>query len=200
MRIVKGKTKTAAQFISHCNAPSQRDQLVQKLQSLGIDVDIYGSCGNLSCPIGSNACDDMLNTTYKFYFAFENNLCSDYLTEKLFRTMSYFVVPVIFSGVNLRNFLPPNSYIDVNSFKTTEDLAKHLKFLSENPAEILKYFIWKKWYKVINGDDEGDVTRNHACLLCQKLNDPDLYLREKTLKNLKEWVSTDACRGPSITI
>lgn len=51
-----------------------------------IDVDIYGKCGNLTCS-HENDCFDDLAEDYKFYLAFENALCPDYVTEKFFRTL-----------------------------------------------------------------------------------------------------------------
>ena len=51
-----------------------------------IAVDIYGKGGWLSCPRGpgKEECWRMLRTTYKFYLAFENSNCWDYMTDKLF--------------------------------------------------------------------------------------------------------------------
>ena len=49
-----------------------------------IGVDIYGSCGTKRCPRNSDQCFDMLNKDYKFYLAFENSNCKDYITEKFY--------------------------------------------------------------------------------------------------------------------
>ena len=32
---------------------------------------------------------------YKFYFAFENSLCDDYITEKFFNMLKHNIVPVV---------------------------------------------------------------------------------------------------------
>jgi len=77
-----GKTKMAAWFVSHCEAPSGRRNFVRELQKY-LPVDIYGKCGK-QCLKTDQRCFEQLNTDYKFYLAFENSVCKDYYTEKLF--------------------------------------------------------------------------------------------------------------------
>jgi hypothetical protein len=54
------KTKLAFQVVSRCNTSSNRDSYVKELQR-HMQVDVYGRCGNLSCPnlndtFGNEAC------------------------------------------------------------------------------------------------------------------------------------------------
>lgn len=71
-----------AWFVSNCVSRSGRQDLVKHLQKY-IDIDVYGECGTLSCPRKQEEkCKKMIDKQYKFYFALENSLCLDYVTEK----------------------------------------------------------------------------------------------------------------------
>ena len=37
---------------------------------------------------------------YKFYLAFENSLCQDYITEKFFQAANAGVVPIVYGGIS----------------------------------------------------------------------------------------------------
>lgn len=62
-----------------------RELYVRELQKY-VEVDVFGKCGNLTCgrKFEYNHCfQHVLRPTYKFYLAFENNMCEDYITEKV---------------------------------------------------------------------------------------------------------------------
>lgn len=134
----------------------------------------------------------MFTKTYKFYLAFENSLCVDYLTEKSFKVMGDLIIPVIFSGVDLSRFLPPKSYIDVNDFDTVEKLGKYLKFLSQNPTEYVKYFWWKQFYKV-----ETLYAKLNICEICKKLNEPNIQSKRSIYTNINDWFGKNVCQNES---
>lgn len=195
LEIVQNKTKIAAWFVSNCySQPSNRNVLVKKLQEF-IVVDVYGTCGNLTAP--KNPISKFLEKNYKFYFAFENSLCADYVSEKTFKVMDAFIIPVVFSGADMARFVPPKSYIDANAFETAEDLAKHLKFLSNNPKEYVKYFWWKKHYQV-NTKEQFTFPPSHMCKICQKVNEVKLSLRHQFYSNIKDWNSKGICKQATI--
>ncbi|RXG73947.1 Glycoprotein 3-alpha-L-fucosyltransferase A [Armadillidium vulgare] len=78
------KTKHVAWFVSNCGARNNRLNYAKELAKY-IPVDIYGACGSHRCPRSNSAkCFEMLNKEYKFYLAFENSNCRDYITEKFF--------------------------------------------------------------------------------------------------------------------
>lgn len=73
-----------AWFVSNCGAKNNRLEFAHQLQKY-IDVDIYGGCGTKNCPRHSgDRCLEVLAKEYKFYLAFENSNCRDYITEKFY--------------------------------------------------------------------------------------------------------------------
>ena len=59
-------------------------------------------------------------------------------------------VPVVIGGKCPRDYsklLHPQSYINVEDFKSPKALADYLKFLDTNAAEYNKYHEWRKEYK-----------------------------------------------------
>ena len=84
IEIFKNKTKFAAWVVSNCHTLSRREEFVNKMKMHGLKIDIYGRCGTtlLTDP------KEMISKQYKFYLSFENSLCSDYVTEKVFGYLS----------------------------------------------------------------------------------------------------------------
>lgn len=73
-----------AWFVSNCGARNHRLQYANELKKY-IQVDIYGACGTMRCPrYNADKCFEILDKDYKFYLAFENSNCRDYITEKFF--------------------------------------------------------------------------------------------------------------------
>jgi hypothetical protein len=71
-----------AWLVSNCRESNNRQKYAHELQKY-IPVDIYGKCGTMKCPRSKeNKCLEMLDRDYKFYLAFENANCKDYITEK----------------------------------------------------------------------------------------------------------------------
>ena len=143
------------------------------------EVDIYGKCGPYKCTNkpGIFPCDPNIYTEYKFYLAFENSICQDYVTEKLFNTMIYPIVPIVLGGADYTKYAPKNSFINVEDFKNPRDLAEYLTLLDRNQTEYLNYLKWKRQYSI--------VRRFPLCALCEMLNND--YLPPKIYKNLHEW-------------
>ena len=164
-RINATRPKLVAWFVSHCRTDSHREHYVRALQKY-IPIDIYGACGKMSCPKSTTDCFKMLETTYKFYLSFENSLCVDYVTEKLFQILQYNVVPIVLGAADYDYFVPPHSFIDIRDFGSPQQLAEYLYMLDTRDDLYLKYFEWKRTYRSVG------TTRRH-CQYCAHLNRVD---------------------------
>ncbi|XP_060064271.1 alpha-(1,3)-fucosyltransferase C-like [Ylistrum balloti] len=197
-QLLRSKSKTAVGFISHCGAPSKRDKFVRELRSYGMDIDIYGKCGNLKCG-GQPAqkwkgvwnltanhqdhCFDVLDTRYKFYLSLENSLCEDYVTEKsLHLSLSHQIVPLIRDGAKRSIFHPPNSYVDTKQFKSLKKLAEHINTLSRSFNKYLEFFEWRRHYSI---ETVSNVLQSIFCDMCHRLHHQHRYKR--LYKNLKDF-------------
>ncbi|KAI1299182.1 Alpha-(1,3)-fucosyltransferase C [Halotydeus destructor] len=181
------RTRQVAWFVSNCNTPSHREEYVRQLSQY-ISVDIYGKCGTFECPRSKGtACFEETAKKYKFYLAFENSICSDYVTEKLFNWLEYPIVPVVMGGANYSSILPPNSFIDALDF-TPSALAAYLKTMDEQRYN--KYFDWRQSYRVESHD--------LFCDICHKLNERNEYASDTLLtkSTFTDWWITDSkCRN-----
>ena len=131
-----------------------------------IDVDIYGGCGDKQCPRSSKDCYQMLNTHYKFYLAFENSNCVDYITEKFYvNGLKYNVLPIVMGArkEDYHRVAPEKSFLHVDDFDGPEDLAKYLDKLDKSDDLYNEYFQWKGTGEMIN--------TKFFCRLCALLHD-----------------------------
>ncbi|XP_014100662.3 alpha-(1,3)-fucosyltransferase C-like [Bactrocera oleae] len=187
---IEGKRKMAAWFVSNCKAPSRRDGLVKALQA-HMQVDVYGKCGTLRCERFNSSCDALLDKDYKFYLSFENSLCKDYVTEKLFNALQRHIVPVVFGGANYTRFAPPHSYIDAQDFKNASTLAAYLNYLSEHPYEYAKYFWWRRYYLV--EAYESGVQMLPYCELCRRIHSQPTVRRTQIYEDINGFWTDEVC-------
>lgn len=173
------KTRMIAWFVSNCHTPSRREDYVSELRKV-VPVDVYGDCGEHRCvPKMSAKCYKDAAKEYRFYLSFENSLCKDYVTEKLFAPMRQDIVPIVFGGANYSLFAPPESYINTASFSSPRALGKYLIRLAQdkNRQAYNHYLKWKNFY--------AETYDSYVCQLCRKLN--DLREKPKTWHNLESW-------------
>ncbi|ROT60811.1 hypothetical protein C7M84_021584 [Penaeus vannamei] len=184
--------RIAVAFISNCRARSNRLLYINELQKY-TTVDVYGRCGRLKCGksryaeheyrVDQDPCLRAAADKYLFYLAFENAICDDYATEKLYNLMFYPLVPVVFGGANYDDLLPPNSYIDARQYAPSE-LAEKLQHLAEHPQEYQTYLEWRKYYQpsTVGGS-------RVLCDLCTRLYDQAFY-EENTIGDFYDWFVT----------
>ncbi|EFA05856.1 alpha-(1,3)-fucosyltransferase C [Tribolium castaneum] len=175
---IQKRPKKIAWFVSNCGTSSERELLVNEIQK-EIHVDVYGRCGTLHCEKNNKeGCYDMMERKYKFYLSFENSICEDYVTEKLYNVLQRNIVPIVYGGADYNTLAPPKSVINVMDFMSVKHLVKHLKYLDSHPEEYLKFLEWKKDYIVETASTQT------LCTLCQKLNEP---IKQKIYNDITKW-------------
>uniref|UniRef100_A0A183BMR9 Fucosyltransferase n=1 Tax=Globodera pallida TaxID=36090 RepID=A0A183BMR9_GLOPA len=164
---IAGKRKAMAWFVSNCAAPSGRNWVADELRRHGVQVDVFGTCGTLSCPKGPS-CHRMLDRDYFFYFAAENSICRDYLTEKIWdQGLGTLTVPVILRRSVGQHLLPPNSFIAVDDFASVAKLADYLTALMDNTDQYFAYFRWRANFAVVPLNSLTDPMAERLFGVCQ---------------------------------
>lgn len=181
---LKDKTKMAVIVESNCADQSRRYRLVGEIAKY-IAVDQFGECtNNVICPKarGRDECDKHISH-YKFYLAFENSICQDYVTEKFWRSLTKrHQIPVIAASNATTELLPPNSYLNVFDFPNIKELTDKMKEIASNSTLYNSFFEWIPYYK---------RAEEHAfCKLCEALHEnrtPQVY------HDLEGWTKHDSC-------
>ena len=187
----KDKSRLVAWMVSHCFAQNKRNEYVSLLQR-HIPIDIYGACGNLTCfPKLSKACDQKINKKYKFYLAFENSLCSEYITEKVWRRLDGEIIPIVLGNAEYDKYLPKHSYINIKDFSSPKKLATYLKLLDRDEKLYNEYFNWTKAYTCHNAVPGMSM----SCNICQHAND-NINIKEIG-PNINQFWSYDMCTSPT---
>ena len=182
-----GKDKQVAWLASNCQA-NKRMEYVMELEEY-INISIYGLCGDRkACPLKrrSPGCNSLLRR-HKFYLAFENGNCEDYITEKYWENaIDNDAVPIVMGGADYKALAIPNSYIDVKDFASPKHLADYLLYLDANDTAYKEYFSWKKLYQ--------RVAPNRACTLCKQLHNNSLLTSPRVYKNMARFWNRKQCK------
>ncbi|XP_076177033.1 alpha-(1,3)-fucosyltransferase 10 isoform X2 [Ptiloglossa arizonensis] len=180
---------------SDCDTASNRDIYIAELMKY-IRVDSYGTCLNnaqFDKRLKENYLeildtDDFLSFVgkYKFTIAFENAVCQDYITEKLWRPLIVGSVPVYYGSPSFKDWLPSNvSAISVLDFKDPKSLANYIHDLSTNDTEYDRYLSHKLFdnYKIDNQilmktleqnrrwsrNEFGNYVEEFECFVCKNV-------------------------------
>jgi len=140
-RLQRGEGLAPVAYVqSGCDTPSMRDSWVAEFMK-HIPVDSYGSClNNKQLPSDIAGSEQFENekflkflAQYKFVISFENAICDDYVTEKLWRTLRIGSVPIYLGAPNVETLLPnKNSAILVKNFKSPKDVADYIATVNED--------------------------------------------------------------------
>ncbi|XP_067947586.1 glycoprotein 3-alpha-L-fucosyltransferase A-like [Watersipora subatra] len=145
-------------LVSHCNKEttmtlaSGREEYAVEL-SKHFQVDVYTSRMSCQYRLGDLVKDVRGDRQpeigdYAFYLSFENNLCKDYISEKLWKVLEANVttIPIVLGGLTIKEYTrvaPLNSFIHVRNFSSPRKLAEHLRYVSNNDDAFNYYQQWR---------------------------------------------------------
>ncbi|KAL3099292.1 hypothetical protein niasHT_022436 [Heterodera trifolii] len=133
--LVGQKSKFALQIVSKCGASSARDLLTAQLSQL-IPIDVFGACSGNEC---DEQCYGQQMKSHFFYLAFENSVCSEYVTEKFWNALRALTVPVVLHRTVLRGVgVPDDAYIAADDFCSVQELAQHLLALRRDTDKYIQ--------------------------------------------------------------
>ena len=153
--------------LSNFTSVSMFGKCAKEFKSLNVKTNVF----NETLCERNSRCETDVFEGNKFFLALENQNCSDYITEKFWRTLSFDMIPVVVqpSKAYYEKIAPPNSYIHVADFGY--DLKKTGAYLNRVATELdlyFKYFKWKQFYSIGFGSKFAEKMR--MCELCFQLN------------------------------
>lgn len=191
------KTQGALMINSHCNTSGLREKYVAKLSKY-IPIEVLGSCGkpwNCGTHYVHDDCFNILNTTYKFFLAFENAFCNQYFSEKVFENFNYDIILIVRGGSfrEAVTLFPKGTVISTDSFKYIEGLGKYLGKLSWSVSDYADILKQKSQYY---SPGFTDVYQRAMCDICERMNNQDKY--HKMIPDIVHWAyHKNPCRNPS---
>ncbi|XP_049869406.1 alpha-(1,3)-fucosyltransferase C-like [Pectinophora gossypiella] len=189
-KILSGKTKAAAWFVSNCITKSKRELIALELQrelssKYHFYIDAYGHCGTLKCSrANEKLCDEKIKKDYYFYLSFENSFGEDYVTEKLLHAVRYSAIPIVYGGANYSRFLPEGSYLNARELGV-QKLAKRMIDLIFDFEEYSSYFKWTNHYSYHARAESADT--DDYCGICALLNDEKKLKETTTYHEFEKW-------------
>ncbi|XP_067949482.1 alpha-(1,3)-fucosyltransferase C-like [Watersipora subatra] len=155
-------------LVSHCTAAKKKDRIYSAREeyvtelSKHISIDVFTSADQQMCfrrfkgllNIYPNTEDPEI-ADYMFYLSFENNLCKDYITEKLWKVLALngTTIPVVLGGLSIKDYeavAPPNSFVHVRNFTSPKELAEHLTRVSQDDNAFHYYHQWRNEYSIVH--------------------------------------------------
>lgn len=168
---------------------------------------VYGKCFNnylTQCGMGGYktqniTCLSEYISDHKFYIAFENTRCSQYITEKSGIGLKHGAIPIVMGGKSRKDYedtLPPNSFIYADDFKHTKDLVTYMRYLDKNDTAFDAYFKWQYDYEMLGigwGQTSHYANRDVMCKVCGVASGQIQIPKRETNFDFVKWWSADQC-------
>ncbi|XP_060590450.1 alpha-(1,3)-fucosyltransferase C-like [Ruditapes philippinarum] len=179
------KGRNALWIVSHCHVSSERRLYVNEMIRHGFDIDIYGGCSSEGRKISQGELESMI-PRYKFFLAFENSICNDYISEKFFQNYNHSWIIIVRGGADYHTLLPNKSFINTADFVNVSSLVHYLIKVGND----------KKMYESYLRNKDRFVSlrwpMNRNCEICRRLNNLDKF--RNTYKNVGKYLNFGQCR------
>ena len=176
------KDKDFCWMVSNCGAPSRRfDMASEIINHLPGKVHMWGKAFPRCMPkvnktkIINHGFTTRDTVEYlvelskcKFYFAFENSICSDYITEKFGNPLAQYAIPIVNGWRESYEQILPGSFIHVADFKNYSRVAEYLSQLLGNKEEFFAYHKWRLTREVLKQERSQMYNLIH-CRVCEKV-------------------------------
>ncbi|GMR33438.1 hypothetical protein PMAYCL1PPCAC_03633, partial [Pristionchus mayeri] len=192
----------ATWLASNCYAANGRSVIINRLADVGLKVDKWGKCGRPppkcdGVQLQGDQCVIDLIKPYKFYLAFENSNCRDYVTEKFYETLrSRQAVPIVLHRKTYEDLgIPSSSFVALSDYASIAEAVRDIKRIAGDKNAYLEYHKWREQYEVIPEHNDG----TGFCLLCRKLAErSQMPARErissrKSYPSVQDWHSDEMC-------
>ena len=191
------KTDGALIVVSHCDTDGKREVYLNELKKY-FPIKVLGKCGEKwDCGhqyTHDDCFDILLNTTYKFYLAFENSLCREYYTEKFFENYNNDILLITrggFKNDSLTRF-PKSSHISTDQFKSAKALGEYMTKIANDPSLLARLLKDKSQYY---GVGYTEAYPRAMCQLCKMMNNQRLFRRQ--ILDIGAWAyCSNPCRKP----
>ena len=190
-KLAQRKFKDAIWVTSNCHTEGKREKYVKILKEY-ISIDILGSCGqkwNCGRRLDHDLddCFDVLNTSYRYYLAFEKAFCEEYISEKFFENYKYDILQVVRGGVpgSRPINISHKAYISTSDFENAHELGKYLKNLSKDIKKYAKRLEEKDKYYPVH---YRELFKQSMCEVCKRLNDVEKY--RYVYKDMYDWMES----------
>ncbi|KAJ8946120.1 hypothetical protein NQ318_013170 [Aromia moschata] len=127
---------------------------------------------------------------YKFIIAFENAMCHDYITEKLWRPLIVGAIPIYLGSPTIQDWLPnKNSAVLVKDFETLKAVAEKIKMINEDDTTYESFLDHKLKLTVSNELLKKSILYDHPiatfeCSVCKEVYEGGHYKYTKRRQNI----------------
>ena len=153
----------------NCASNNNREKVVRELTDM-LRVDSIGKCLHDVEPPNNVPQNNkgLIQKQYLFHLAFENTDEDDYITKKLWGTLSSGTLAIYKGSPNAKDHAPPNSIISWHDFGSNKELGEYIIKVMNNKTLYDSYHEWRKKPLPESFHNKYNFTNTHSiCCMCR---------------------------------